>query len=152
MDIGAVMEQLLERPVYVIDFLPMRVGENGHGQFYEIEDYWYGSNLSKEIYRKFLRILLKLNCYYDMDVVRDGNNANRVHNPEPGDFVRWVAGCTMGEQKGYLNILLNGDAAMILLNGDDLSLSVYGPEETLCNLLGQLAAAEGLFFWKSEGV
>ena len=39
---------------------------------------------------------------------------------------------------------------MVILNGDDLYLSVYDPDLQLRQLLGQLAASEGLFLWKPQ--
>ena len=54
----------------------------------------------------------------------------------------------MSGKKDFINILLNDGEAMIILNEDDVILSVYNPDETLLSLLEKLAAAEGLFVRK----
>ncbi len=57
--------------------------------------------------------------------------------------------CT-GSQKDYLNILIDQERAMVILNGDNLYLSVYDPDLRLRQLLQDLAACEGLFFWQPQ--
>ena len=39
---------------------------------------------------------------------------------------------------------------MVILNGDNLYLSVYDPDLRLRQLLQELAASEGLFFWQPQ--
>ena len=70
-------------------------------------------------------------------------------NPSPKRLERLVEKCT-GSQKDYLNILIDQERAMVILNGDNLYLSVYDPDLRLRQLLQDLAACEGLFFWQPQ--
>lgn len=97
-------------------------------------------------YRKFLRLLLKLSCYCEFTV---SYGPKWEENPSPKRLERLVEKCT-GSRKDYLNILIDQGRAMVILNGDDLYLSVYNPDLRLRQLLGQLAASEGLFLWKPQ--
>ena len=96
--------------------------------------------------RKFLRLLLKLSCYCEFTV---SYGPKWEENPSPKRLERLVEKCT-GSRKDYLNILIDQGRAMVILNGDDLYLSVYDPDLRLRQLLGQLAASEGLFLWKPQ--
>ena len=57
--------------------------------------------------------------------------------------------CAEGE-KDYMNILLEEGESMVIVNGDDLYLSLYGPSEELLELVRALAGAAGLFLWKTR--
>ena len=125
MDYFAELDRLIEGPVYVIDYLPGPVPASRG---------------------KFLRLLLKLSCYCEFTV---SYGPNGEENPSPKRLERLVEKCT-GSRKDYLNILVDQGRAMVILNGDDLYLSVYDPDLQLRQLLGQLAASEGLFLWKPQ--
>lgn len=78
----------------------------------------------RRLYRKFLRILLKLNCCCDFTV---SHGLDWEENPSPKRLEQLVEKCT-GSQKDYLNILIDQERAMVILNGDNLYLSVYDPD------------------------
>ena len=139
------MDRTMEGPIYVIDPLPAPAPA-GRGRFSPVEDYWRGTKEYRRLYRKFFRLLLKVNCYYDFKV---SFGEKWAANPSPEKLAGWVKDCTRG-QKDYLNIFLDSDQSMILLNGDALSLAVYSPGKKLRRLLEQLAQSEGLFFWRVE--
>ena len=48
-----------------------------------------------------------------------------------------------------LHVSLKTADAMIVVRGDDLYMSLYGADEETLRLVGILAAAEGLFVWKT---
>lgn len=144
MKVDKMIEKLIKKTVYVIDPLPTKVSKKSRGQFFEIEKFWHESGGAKKICRKFERIILKLNCYYDMEVKFRGKCTK---NPAPKKMQAWIRKCVSGK-KDYMNILLNNGEAMIILNEDDTILSIYNPDETLLTLLEKLAAAEGLFVRK----
>ena len=104
------------------------------------------SGNNRRLYRKFLRILLKLNCCCDFTV---SHGLDWEENPSPKRLEQLVEKCT-GSQKDYLNILIDQERAMVILNGDNLYLSVYDPDLRLRQLLQDLAACEGLFFWQPQ--
>ena len=67
------IEEYLKRPYWVIDILPKQVPAGSKGQYFEIEKYYREHPQIDNIYRKFTNILLKLNCYEDIDVSHDGD-------------------------------------------------------------------------------
>ena len=72
------IEELLNKPYWVIDILPEQVPEGGAGQYFAVERYWQQSPAFAEIRRRFAGILLKLNCYSDFRVCFAGfGNAER---------------------------------------------------------------------------
>ena len=143
------IEKLIKKTVYVVDPLPEKVPKKSSGQYFEVEYFWHESGEAEKICPKFERIILKLNCYYDMDVKF---KRKCTKNPSPKKMQSWIRKCVSGK-KDYMNILLNDGEAMIILNEDDTILSVHNPDETLLALLEKLAAAEGLFvrkIWDEE--
>lgn len=49
-----------------------------------------------------------------------------------------------------MNILIESENAMIIVNGDDIYMSLYNPNDKLMDLIEKLAVAEGLFVWKGK--
>jgi len=139
-------EAFLKKPVFVIDLLPERVPEGSRGQFFAIEDHWYGSKTGKKLSGRFFRILLRLNCYYDLEVCRENGS---VTNPEPEKLEEMVKSCREKKLE-TLRIFVNEGESMLILNGDDLNMTVYGPDQRLQRILWQLSVSEGLFFWEAE--
>ena len=133
-------ETLLNKPYWVIDFLPEQVPENSPGQYFAIERYYLQQPGITDIHRRFTDILLKLNCYSDFQVCFP-EREQWTCNPEPEKLVSWIN----AEQKD-LCILLAGEDALITLNHDDTYMTVYNPSEPLIKRIQSLAAAHGLFF------
>ena len=132
------MEELLNKPYWVIDFLPRQVPAKGGGQFFAVEEYYLRSPLR----RGFAEILLKLNCYYDIAVC-EPETEKWQKNPPPEALFSWIA-----DNEKDLCVLLPAENALITANRDDLYMTVYGPSEELLQLLRSLAAASGLFLWQ----
>ena len=125
------MEELLNKPYWIIDILPERVPENNPGRYFTIEEYWRRNHLP-EIRQKHLSLILKLNCY--MELSMDGEV-----NPPP-ERIR----DRMTEQD--VSILI-GDALIVSERGDTY-MTVYNPDDRLLDLIRRLSAAEGLFVWQ----
>lgn len=132
------MEELLNKPYWVIDFLPRQVPAKGGGQFFAVEEYYLRSPLR----RGFAEILLKLNCYYDIEVC-EPETEKWQKNPPPEALFSWIA-----DNEKDLCVLLPRENALITANRDDLYMTVYAPSEELLQLLRSLAAASGLFLWQ----
>ena len=132
------MEELLNKPYWVIDFLPRQVPAKGGGQFFAVEEYYLRSPMR----RGFAEILLKLNCYYDIEVC-EPETEKWQKNPPPEALFSWIA-----DNEKDLCVLLPAENALITANRDDLYMTVYGPSEELLQLLRSLAAASGLFLWQ----
>lgn len=136
------IETLLNKPYWVVDFLPEQVPEGSAGQFFAVEDYWLREPALSALHRRFTDILLKLNCYYDFQVCA-ADSEEFVRNPTPAVLAARI----LGAQEN-LCILLPREDALITLDRDDTCMTVYNPSETLLNRLRLLASAEGLFLWQ----
>ena len=132
------MEELLNKPYWVIDFLPRQVPAKGGGQFFAVEGYYLRSPMR----RGFAEILLKLNCYYDFEVC-EPETEKWQKNPPPEALFSWIA-----DNEKDLCVLLPAENALITANRDDLYMTVYAPSKELLQLLRSLAAASGLFLWQ----
>lgn len=144
MDLYHQIDRCLEKTRWVVDLLPRQVEKDSPVQYFAVEDWWRRPEQLTELYRRFAELLLKLNCYYDFQV---SFHEGWVKNPPPETLTAWVEECAEGE-KDYMNILLEQGEAMVIVNGDDLYLSLYGPSLELLALMEQLAGTEGLFLWK----
>ena len=132
------MEELLQKPYWVVDFLPRQVPAKSGGQFFAVEEYYLRSPLR----RRFAEVLLKLNCYYEARVCEPETEKWQV-NPPPERLFAWIA-----ENEKDLRVLLPAEDTLITVNRDDLYMTVYGPSRDVLELLRPLSAAAGLFLWQ----
>ena len=138
------IEEYLNKPYWVIDILPKQVSADGRGQYFKIEKYYLEHPQIDNIYRKFTNILLKLNCYEDIDVSHDGDEW--ITNPAPHELEVALLG-SMAEKHMFYIILKSADV-LITVSGDDTYITVYNPTEESKELIDSLAVSEGLFMWK----
>lgn len=140
------IEDYLEKPYWVIDILPKQVPANSRGQYFEIEKYYLEQPQLDIIYKKFTDILLKLNCYENMDFSSDGENWNT--NPLPQEIKAAMMQCMADKQMLYID--MKPIDVMIIVSGDDTNMTVYHPTTEILELLGSIVASEGLFLWKPD--
>ena len=133
------IEQLLNTPCHIIDFLPQQVPENSPGQFFAVEAYFLRPPRYTELRRSFLELLLRVNCYADFHVSTPDQDTV-LRNPSPDELSAWI----LPNQKD-LCILLPDEHALFTLNRDDTYMTVYHASARLLELLGQLTSACGLF-------
>ena len=136
------IEELLNKPYWIIDILPEQVPEDSAGQYFAVERYWRQPPAIAEIRRRFTGVLLKLNCYSDF-LVSFSDSDQQVSNPDPELLVSWIN----SEQKD-LCIVLPEENTLITLNHDDTCMTVFNPPESLLDRIRSLAAANGLFLWQ----
>ena len=144
------MEDFTEKPYCVVDILPRQVLADSSGQYFAVERYLLAPERAEEIYRRFAGILLKLSCYYELQVSRDPE-AGWMSAPEPETLDRLVNE-SVPDKNGaaeYLYIRVCPEEAVFMLSGD-LYMTLYGASDALTELAGQLAGAEGLFLWQPE--
>ena len=137
------IEQLLEKPCWVVDLLPQRVPASRGAQFSAVEAYYLNRQNGKKLRKRFTDILLKLNCYYDFLLYR-GSHGLATLNPPPEILAKRI----MDAQEELL-ILLESEDALILIGRDDTCISFYNPSEPLLTMLVQLARAHSLFLWRA---
>ena len=68
------IEELLEKPYWIIDILPKQVPKDSPGQYFAVEDFFLKEQLS-EIRKKHINVILKLNCYMDVTIYDEKNPA-----------------------------------------------------------------------------
>ena len=74
-----------------------------------------------------------------------------LENTSPDQVLAFLDSFVMGKNQitDFLNIFLPECDALLVLNRNDLYITVYNPDSYLKNLLSQLAYSEGLFFYKA---
>lgn len=140
MDYSEIIEDLLEKPFWLIDILPAQVPETRGAQYFEAEKYFLEEPQKSAIHQQFVNLLVKLGCYHDLVVVDVDGHC--VDGPLPDTLVRLFA----SDEPFF--VLLDGDAAMVGYTGEDHLMTLYNPSPPLLPLLSALTAASGLFLWQ----
>ncbi|MBQ7750546.1 MAG: hypothetical protein IJR77_04880, partial [Bacteroidales bacterium] len=105
------IESLLEKPYWLIDVLPKQVPAGSAGQYFNVERYFL-SRLN-EFSRKFARVLIRLNWYYDLTVSTDGESW--ILNGSPEDLARRFEESAASHTP--LSILIGSDEALVTFSG-----------------------------------
>ena len=134
------IEELLEKPCLVVDFLPEQVPERDARQYFAVEKYYLEPERYAGIREKFADILVKLSCYYAFSVC-EAAVGKITDNPAP----EWLAG-KIREGKD-LCVLLPEEKVLITLDRDDLYMSVYNADGKVLEIIRKLAEANGMFVW-----
>ena len=137
------LESLLDRQYWVVDMLPKQVPANSEGQYFKIEQYYLESPRKEILVEKYANILIKLNCYYDFEVWFDEEWQS---NPSPHCLSECLLKCDAVNRP--LFVLLDSTDALFSLDGEETSMTIYNPNDSLLELLGALASSEGLFLWQ----
>ena len=89
------IDELLEKPYWIVDILPKQVAKNSAGQYFAIEQYYLSEPKNSELRTKYANLVLKLNCYYDIVLLDDFAQDYEYGelNPDPDKLV----GCFVGE-------------------------------------------------------
>lgn len=139
------VNKLLEMPCYIIDVLPYQVAKGCGGSFFDVENYLLKNYDSYGFKERFIRIILKLMCYYSVNVSYE----EWIDNPTPETVVE-IMDKVIHNTQAVMDIVLADKNTLIQFEGDCLNISVYNPDNDLCELLKQLAWSEGLFFRQSN--
>ena len=127
------IDELLEKPYWIIDILPKQVPADSAGQFFAVEQYFLNQ---EEVEQKKINVILKLNCYEDIFLCED-----EEENPEPERTDEAI-------RNEYCNILVR--EALIVSDPEDTYMTVYDPDDELLELTKVIAASEGMFVWQPE--
>ena len=136
-----VVDKLLEKPCYILDFLPRQVPKDCGGQFFKVETYLLNHYERYGLRDRFIRVILKLMCYYRVSM----HWGNWIDQPTP-EQVAEIMDKIMHNHSGWMDMLFPEQDALLQFEWDCMHLSVYNPDEDLCALLEQIAWSEGLFF------
>ncbi|MBR6968867.1 MAG: hypothetical protein IKH78_10100 [Ruminococcus sp.] len=137
-----IIEQLLGKPYFVIDFLPCQVPEGSPGRFFGIENYMLSSSYGSELRQKFLNIVLKLNCYYSLTLY-DWSEKRETVSPDPQTISEQITA------NDHLTYVITGSCeTLISIGPDETHITVYTSDDRIRQLTAQLALSEGLFVWE----
>ena len=142
MNLNNQLEENLLKPYWIIDILPRQVEAHGGGQYFKIEQFFLESGQMDDICRKFVRMLLKLNCFEDISVCTS-DDEDWCDNPVPKMLQKWFF------ERKQLYVQLKSSDAMIAFSGDDHYLTLY-TDKDVPEMVRALASAEGLFVWKPD--
>ena len=137
------INELLEKPCHVIDFLPQRVPNTSNGHFFDVEYYLLNSKKRHEMKNRYVNIILKLMCYYRTSILWNGWN----NNPKPADIEAAVSEI-MENHSGTLNILFPDEDVLLVFEWDCLNFAVYNLSESMKEIMEKIALSEGFFCWK----
>ena len=141
------IDELIEKPYWIVDILPEQVAKNSDGQYFAIEQYYLSEPQNSELRKKYAGLILKLNCYHDIYVLNDFAEDSECGelNPDPNKLVSYIVG---EYAKNSVRFFVRNENTLIVSNIDDTYLTIYNPSERALALIRRLAAAEGLYVWR----
>lgn len=141
------INRLLEKPCYIIDFLPRQVPKDCGGQFFKVETYLLNNYERYDLRDNYIRIILKLMCYYRVSA----HWGEWIEQPAPEQIAE-IIDTIMHNHSGWMDLLFPDKDALLQFEWDCMSLSIYNPDEEMRGLLEQIAWSEGMFFRKAASV
>lgn len=141
MDRDSQVRTLLAGSYHIMDMLPAVVPENRYAVFSDIEEYFFAEKEVQNIADKFIRIVLKLLCYYPSNVYY-----KQWHQQLNAVTLAGMIKEIVVTQRGFLNILFEKENMLLQVDGGELHLTVYGGNDDVSHMLADLAQSEGLFW------
>lgn len=138
------IDELLEQPYWIVDILPVQVPAYSQGKYAEFEQYYLQEPQLSQLRRKYLALLLKLNCYYDLSASIDGGD-HWTKNPKPQLMESWLV---HDENIRVLHVMMAEQNTLLVMDFCDTYMTVYHPQKEALQTLGTLADSEGLFIWQ----
>mgnify|MGYP001220161441 CR=1 FL=1 len=143
-DYITILDALLEKECYIMDFLPKTIPQDSAGQFFEVEHFLLNSDKHIGVKNKFVGVILKLMCYFEMSVSWNG----WIEKPSP-KLVDDAVSEIMSNHSGSLNCLFRDINTLLVFDWDCLNLTIYNPPEEVQHIFEEIAFSEGLFWRKS---
>lgn len=137
------IEELLESSCLIVDIMPGQVPAERGERYFETEEYFLEPERLKKLRVRYAELLLKLSCYFDMDVSFDAGETREGHM-KPEDLVMKLSD-TSGPF--FFRAIFENEGVMVDLDSCDTWMAVYGEGASLLKILKELAASEGLFVW-----
>ena len=128
------IDELLNKPYWIIDIFPARIPKDSPGQYFAVEAYFLKERMAA-IKQKHIDLILKLNCYFDVSLEEETK-------PAPARIAEVM-------NKRHVCIVMEN--AVVLSEPDETFLTLFNPDERLLGLVREIAASEGLYVWEGEG-
>ena len=135
------INRLLEKPCYIMDFLPKQVPADLHGQFFKVENYMLNNYERFGLSNRFIRVILKLMCYYHISILWGGE----IDQPAP-EKITEIVNEILFNHSGTLNVLFPDEDVLLVFEWDCMNLSIYNPDDEMQTLMRDNATSEGLFW------
>ncbi len=139
-------QKLLEKPCWIMDILPEKVGRDAEGQFFDVECFFLNNGRRFGRKERLEGVILKLMCYYQTSILWDG----WICRPSP-EVIDEAIGKIVDDGSGVLHVLFPKEQTLLVLDGDSLNLAVYNPSKEFKALGEKIAWSEGLF-WRKAGM
>ena len=140
-----IIYRLLEKPCYIVDFLPQQVPKGCGRNFFKVENYFLNEYERYGIRDKFVRIILKAMCYYPISVYCE----KWIEQPEPEQVVKIINTITENHS-GDMNVVFTSKDVLLQFGWDCLNISVYNPDEEMRILFEKIVTSEGMFWRKVD--
>ena len=136
--------------IWIIDILPKQVPADSLGQYFRIERHFLDWPHLEGIVKKFSYLLIKLNCYFNVTVCFD--DSDPVLNPSPEGLCQLLKDSARERKSVRFKLDSKDESCSISYSGDDHYMVLESPvlDSEMLELISTLAAAEGLFVWKSD--
>lgn len=136
----ALVEELLTKDVYIVDYLPRTVPQNSGGQYFDVEYYLLNSPRYTALKDKFSSVIFKLMCYYRVCIPWDGG---WVDQPNP-ELIDHIIAEIMDCHSGTLTCLFPDELALLVFDWDCLNLTTT-PAPKCSSCLHRLRLLKGCF-------
>ena len=90
---------------------------------------------------RILRIILKAMCYYPVSVLW----GEWIKQPTP-EQVAEIIDTIMDNHSGDMNMIFTSKEALLQLGWDCLNISIYNPDDEMCERFEKIANSEGMFW------
>ena len=84
------VEELLQRPYWIVDILPFQVPADSPGQYFAVEKYYLQDDRLEMIKQKHIDLVLKLNCCMDISI-SDEAVIDPPPDPQLLELIRQIA-------------------------------------------------------------
>lgn len=142
MDRDQRVEELLEMEYWLLDVLPEQVPAEKGDAWFAVEEQLQSGHRN-EFTDRFVRVLLRMLCYWKADAW-----CGEWYEGSP-ERVEALVRRLMEAQARTLDLYFPEEDALLLLNGDDLYMTVYHPSADMLSKMEALASSEGLF-WRQN--
>lgn len=140
------IDEIMQKPFHIIDILPKRVEEGSAKQYSAVEKYYTSSSRITDVRSRLAGVIIKLSCYYNI-AIAESPEEEWQSSPDPELLFSQFRACTGA---GQLCVSIGSGEQLIVLDGCDTYMTVYNADEELLEMLGRLAASEGLFLWAGD--
>lgn len=138
------VERLLEDDYWIIDVFPAQISESKADEYFATERSYRQSDRLTALFQRYAAILCLLSEQYRTALYCLPEN-QWTRSPDRATIERAVAAHV---QRGCVQLLLPDEHALLMLNGDELHMTVFHPSEAILSALQKAAAEQAVYLWQ----